>query len=142
MYQKILLPLDLNNLPTQEKAYRTAIKFAQQMGAKLHVHSVVPSLGVGMVSSYFPEDFHEKAVKHAEDLLDDFIKKHVPSGVEVSHSIGEGSIYRSILKAAVDNGSDMIVMASHHPELGDYLIGPNAAYVVRHCDCSVFVVRD
>ena len=36
---------------------------------------------------------------------------------------------------------DLIVMASHRPELKDYLIGPNAARVVRHADCSVQVVR-
>ena len=142
MYKNILLPLDLNNLAAQEKAYKTAIKFAQQMGAKLHVHSVVPSMGVGMVSSYFPEGFHEKAVEKTKELLLAFVKEHVPDGIEVSESVGEGSIYRSILQAAEAKGSDMIVMASHHPELSDYLIGPNAAYVVRHSDCSVFVVRD
>jgi len=26
--------------------------------------------------------------------------------------------------------------------LRDYLLGPNAAKVVRHADCSVYVVRD
>jgi nucleotide-binding universal stress UspA family protein len=36
----------------------------------------------------------------------------------------------------------MIVMASHRPELKDYLLGPNAARVVRHAECSVLVVRN
>ncbi|HYZ26966.1 MAG TPA: universal stress protein [Geminicoccaceae bacterium] len=36
----------------------------------------------------------------------------------------------------------LIVMGSHHPELKDYLLGPNAAKVMRHADCSVTVVRE
>ncbi|MBT6187404.1 MAG: universal stress protein, partial [Rhodospirillales bacterium] len=31
---------------------------------------------------------------------------------------------------------------SHRPALKDYLLGPNAAQVVRHADVSVLVVRD
>ena len=38
-------------------------------------------------------------------------------------------------------GVDLIAMASHRPALKDYLIGPNAARVVRHADVSVLVVR-
>ena len=39
-------------------------------------------------------------------------------------------------------GAELIVMASHRPELRDYLIGPNAARVMRHADASVLVVRE
>ncbi len=35
----------------------------------------------------------------------------------------------------------MIVMASHRPEMSDYLLGPNAARVVRHARRSVSVIR-
>jgi nucleotide-binding universal stress UspA family protein len=33
-------------------------------------------------------------------------------------------------------------MASHRPELSDYLLGPNAARIVRHAKQSVLVVRE
>jgi universal stress protein F len=56
--------------------------------------------------------------------------------------VAEGRIYREILKAAQTIQADLIVMGSHHPELKDYLLGPNAAKVVRHADCSVMVVRE
>lgn len=39
-------------------------------------------------------------------------------------------------------GADLIVMASQRPELKDYLLGPNAARVVRHAEQSVLVVRE
>ncbi len=47
-----------------------------------------------------------------------------------------------ILKAAAESDCDLIVVASHRPALKDYLLGPNAARVVRHANCSVLVVRD
>ena len=47
----------------------------------------------------------------------------------------------AILDLAEKIGADLIVMASHRPELKDYLLGPNAARVVRHAECSVMVVR-
>ncbi len=33
------------------------------------------------------------------------------------------------------------IMADGHPNLAQYLLGPNAARVVRHAICSVLVVR-
>jgi nucleotide-binding universal stress UspA family protein len=37
---------------------------------------------------------------------------------------------------------DVIVMASPKPALKDHVLGPTASYVVRHADCSVWVVRE
>jgi nucleotide-binding universal stress UspA family protein len=45
-----------------------------------------------------------------------------------------------ILDASNRFGADLILMASHRPELKDYLLGPNASRVVRHAQCSVLVV--
>jgi nucleotide-binding universal stress UspA family protein len=33
-------------------------------------------------------------------------------------------------------------MASHRPELGDFLVGPNAERVARHFEKSVLLVRN
>jgi nucleotide-binding universal stress UspA family protein len=66
----------------------------------------------------------------------------MPDAVPTQRIIAEGKIYREILKAAQTVPADLIVMGSHHPELKDYLLGPNAAKVMRHADCSVLVVRD
>ncbi|MDH3475684.1 MAG: universal stress protein [Rhodospirillales bacterium] len=37
--------------------------------------------------------------------------------------------------------ADLIITGSHKPNVSDYLLGSNAARVVRHASCSVFVVR-
>jgi nucleotide-binding universal stress UspA family protein len=36
----------------------------------------------------------------------------------------------------------LIIIGSHSPSMQDYLLGPNAARVVRHANCSVLVIRE
>jgi threonine synthase len=83
----------------------------------------------------------EKALPVALNSLADFIGENVPGEIEVAHSVGHGTIYKEILATAERIGADLIVMASHRPAQSDYLLGPNAARVVRHATCSVLVVR-
>jgi nucleotide-binding universal stress UspA family protein len=65
----------------------------------------------------------------------------VPQGIEVHPHVLHGRVYDEIIVAANRLGTDVIVIGSHRPELSDYLLGPNAARVVRHAKQSVFVVR-
>ncbi len=37
--------------------------------------------------------------------------------------------------------ADLIVVGSHRPNWSTYLIGSNAANIVRHAQCSVLVMR-
>lgn len=141
MYKQILLPIDLGNADTQSKALQAAVEHCQAFGAKLHILSIVPDFGVGFVSSFFPDDYAEKAIDEATKHLSDYVKANVPKDVSVSSAVAQGSIYEGILACAREQKSDLIVMASHRPELSDYLIGPNASRVVRHANCSVMVVR-
>ncbi len=141
MYKEILLPIDLNDPGTQEKAVSTAIEYAKTFGARLHALTIVPDLGVGVVGTFFPEDYAQKAKAAAEGELRDYVKRHVPDGVAAEHAVALGTIYEEIIEYAKAVDADLIVMGSHRPELKDYLIGPNASRVVRHADCSVLVVR-
>jgi nucleotide-binding universal stress UspA family protein len=55
--------------------------------------------------------------------------------------VATGTIYDQIIQSADTFGCDAIVIGAHRPELKDYLVGPNAARVVRHATQSVFVIR-
>jgi nucleotide-binding universal stress UspA family protein len=55
--------------------------------------------------------------------------------------VSVGSIGGEIISVAKDRAVDLILMASHRPEMRDYLIGPDASYVAQHADCSVLVLR-
>ena len=141
MYKDILLPIDLNHESSWRKALPCALELAKTFGGQLHIMTVVPDFGMSIVGGYFPRDYEKKALEAAKTALHDFTKKHLPKGVTCQHIISHGTVYEEILQAAKTIKADLIVVGSHRPELKDYLLGPNAARVVRHADRSVMVVR-
>jgi nucleotide-binding universal stress UspA family protein len=141
MFKDILLPIDLGDVESSRKAVSTAIELSRTEGARLHLLCVVPGYSMSIVSQYFPEGFEEKSLTEAAQQLDGFIAKNIPSEIANRAVVANGTVYEEILKAAKETKCDLIVMASHRPELKDYLLGPNAARVVRHANCSVLVIR-
>ena len=141
MYKSILLAIDMNESSSWEKALPVAVEQATAGGGKLHIMTVVPDFGMAIVGSFFPADYEKQAMAEAGKSLADFTGENVPGEIEVAHSVGHGTIYKEVLATADDIGADLIVMASHRPAQSDYLLGPNAARVVRHATCSVLVVR-
>jgi nucleotide-binding universal stress UspA family protein len=141
MYKTILLAIDLNEQSSWEKALPVALDQARTGGGKLHIMTVVPDFGMAIVGSFFPADYEKQALAEAGKALDEFVNENVPAEIETALSVGHGTIYKEVLAAAETNGVDLIVMASHRPAQSDYLLGPNAARVVRHAICSVLVVR-
>ena len=141
MYSDILWPVDLNHTSSWEKALPTALAHCRAFGAQLHVMTVVPDFGMAMVGTFFPDDFAERAQADAASQLDAFAGKHIPEEIASQHHVGHGTVYEEILRVAREIDADLILMASHRSELSDYLLGPNAARVVRHFERSVLVVR-
>ncbi|HHS83253.1 MAG TPA: universal stress protein [Devosia sp.] len=142
MTKAILLPIDISNTASSQKALSEAIELSRSRGADLHVLTVVPDYGMALVGSFFPRDYSDKATQEVSGVLDAYVKEQVPDGISVHQHVRAGTIYKEIVAAANEIGADLIVLASHRPEMQDYLLGPNAARVVRHARQSVFVVRD
>ncbi|MBT3990092.1 MAG: universal stress protein [Rhodospirillaceae bacterium] len=141
MYKNILLTVDLSDDGSWVKAAPTAVEMCKAFGANLHLLTVVPDMGMPLVEEYFPENYEEEMAKSAAALIADFANTQFPDDLKPQIHIASGSIYKEILRVAEETNTDVIVMASHRPELSDYLLGPNAARVVRHANCSVMVVR-
>ena len=142
MFKEILLPVDIGDPGSSKKALSVAVELSGVAGASLHVLTVVPGFGMSIISQYFPEDFEEKSLAGAAQQLNDYIGASIPSDVTTQAIVANGTIYEEILRVATETGCDLIVMTSQRPELKDYLLGPNAARVVRHATCSVLVVRE
>lgn len=140
MFSHILLAVDLGESGSWKRALPAALGLCKGSSAMLHVITVIPGLGP-RVSPYFPADANKKMLEAAAADLRQFVKDHVPSGTKVQDIVAQGSIYREILAAAEKVNADLVVMASHKPGAKDYLLGANAAHVVRHCPRSVLVVR-
>ncbi len=142
MIKSILLPVDLNDESSWRKALPQAVDLVRFYNAKLHVLTVIPDYGMSIVGSYFPKGFSEKAKQETEVALKDFVSENIPDGIDVAYSVLHGAIYKEILAQAEVTNCDLIVLSSHRPEMKDYLLGPNAARIVRHARQSVFVVRE
>ena len=141
MYKNILIPIDLKHESSWQRALPIALVEARHSGAQLHVVTVIPAVDMLLTAVHLPKDFNRKQREQASHQLAELVKKEVPDDISVRQTVKEGSVYREILHEADDVNADLIVMASHRPELKDYLLGLNAARIVRHADCSVLVVR-
>ncbi|MFW5654406.1 MAG: universal stress protein [Roseicyclus sp.] len=142
MFKTVLLPIDLSAPSSWEKALPAALRLCQpEEGGVLHVITVVPDFGMSVVGSFFDTRFQEKILHKVGQDLTAWTNEHVPDITEVHPHVVHGRVYEQIIMAADRLAVDAIIMGSHRPELTDYLLGPNAARVVRHAKQSVFVVR-
>jgi len=143
MIKTILCAVDISQIEPDEKPLRVAARMAESEGAQLHVITVMPDLGVGEVSSYFPADFLEKAAEAKRRDLDAFVTRVL--GAEAAGGVRKivtiGTVYREVLRVAEAEQVDLIVVGAHEPDIGDYLLGSNASRIVAHSHCSVYVVR-
>ncbi len=139
MFTRILLAVDLNAMEGAERLAEATRLMAGASGAEIHVVNVVPSVGMPMVGAAFGADHNKKLLAGAKTMLEDWIARTLPEGVK-AHVL-QGTIYDCVIRLSKRIGADAIVVGAHRPELRDYLVGPNAARIVRHADQSVLVVR-
>jgi universal stress protein F len=147
---KVLCPIDLEQDSSWRRALPEAVAQAKAKDGKVFLMTVVPHLAAGVDWRYAirgemqgSEAYDIKAfVKQAEIRLDELVREHVPEAQRGGTIATHGTIYHEIIQVAEELPADLIVMASHRPSLKDYLLGPNAARVVRHASCAVFIVRE
>ncbi|MFD0979353.1 universal stress protein [Tropicimonas aquimaris] len=142
MYSSILLAIDLNDGPSAHKVAEVAFRLAKDHGASLHIVNVIPDFGMSIVGSYFSAAQKKQIIDDERKRFAAWAEEEVPEGISYDLTVVKGSVYDNILRTADKIGADVIVLGSHKPGLEDYLLGPNAARVVRHAKQSVFVVRN
>jgi len=142
MSKTILCAVDISHAEDRE-VLKTADKLARLDDAQLDVITVVPNVGLTLVSSYFDDNFQQQLVSETKKTLNDVVESVIGKerNKEVRHVVATGSIYEEILSVAKRTKADLIVIGAHKPQLREFLLGPNAARVVRHSKCSVYVVR-
>ncbi|EAV46156.1 universal stress protein family protein [Stappia aggregata IAM 12614] len=143
MTKSILCAIDIQQ-DNDTMVLQTADKLARLDDAQLDVITVVPSAGINLVASYFDENFQGQMVVETQKKLVEKVSSILGAerNSQIRHLVATGSIYEEILEVAKKIGADLIVIGAHQPHLSEFLLGPNAARVVRHSKCSVYVVRD
>lgn len=138
-FEKILVPVDLGQQSSWQEALPTAVDQAQHAGGELHIVTVVPEEPPQL--AWLPDDYSTKMIAYAKEQLAKLIETNIPKQMSAQQHVRQGTVYSEIVELAKEIDVDLIIMASHRPELKDYLLGPNAARVVRHADCPVLVLR-
>lgn len=143
MINSILCAVDISQPKVETNVLKIAAQFAAINDAQLDVITVVPDFGMSVVGSYFDAGHAAKASEEAKLALNSLVESVVGADAndKVRHVVATGSAYEEILNVAKAANTDLIVIGAHKPDFKDYLLGPNAARVVRHSDCSVYVVR-
>jgi nucleotide-binding universal stress UspA family protein len=140
MFKQILAAVDVDDNDKAEETLRIAADIAKIYSAQLHLVSVIGAVQA-VVSQHLPEGYEKMAMKRTEqDLATLAASVNLTQG-DVTSSARFGDIYREILAQAEKSSADLIVIGSNKPQATDFLLGTNAARVVRHSSCSVLVVR-
>ena len=141
-YKNILIPIDLDCESSWRYALPAAVDMARNHQAVLHVLSVVPDIEIPAIAALLPEGMDSRIMEEGASELSSLINGQVPEEIATEILVSQGRPYKEILKAVDSTSADIVVMASHRPLLSDYLLGTNAAYVTRHAECSVMVIRE
>ncbi len=140
MFKNILVAVDLEHDTHIDDLLRVASDIANAYGAQVHLLNVIGA-APAVVSQFLPENYESMASEKIEkDLAALAAKVDLAEGAAAS-SVRFGGVYQEILAHANKIGVDLIIVASHKPDVGDYLLGTTAARIVRHASCSTLVVR-
>lgn len=137
MFKKILIPIDLSHAEKLEKAISTGAYLASPDDIPV-VFAAITTTAPGPVA-HNPEEFREKLDAFAAETG----RKHgiQSSGHAVFTHDPSIDLETGILKAVHDTGADLVVMATHIPNLADHFWPSNGGRVANHADVSVFLVR-
>ncbi len=138
MYKKILVPLD--GSAASETALPHAQALAKQFGAELELISVVVPTMMGDPS--MSNMIEKEEVNEETTYLDGKVAELNKAGYTASAKVTEGLITDAILHAQVNEGVDLIVMATHgRTGLKHLLLGSVAEGVVRTARVPVMLIR-
>lgn len=140
MFKSILVPVDIAHRSSWQHALPQAIELAASANGAVTVVTVVRDVQ-SMLSGVRMGFQLDQLIGEAEAALGRIVAECPAGAVPLHRRVLAGSIGHEILKVAGELKCDLIVMASHRPEMLDYLIGPNAAHVAMHAPMSVLVLR-
>ncbi len=141
MFNRILLPIDLQETQLAAKATKVAIDEARKHGADVHVMTVIPGFGMPVIESFFPDNAMKKAMKEVGTELKRYLAANFPPDISVHPIIGQGNPAEKILAECNEIKADLIIIPSHTRNLGEVFLGSCATRVVEHANCSVMVVK-
>jgi nucleotide-binding universal stress UspA family protein len=141
---RILHPTDFSECAEQARA--EAVRLARALGAELillHVAVETPLYVEGLMGMADVRKVFDAQRKWAGETLEARAAETRDAGVAARWRLSVGVPFEEIVKAAEEEGADMIVMGSHGRHgLDRLLLGSVANRVIRMAGCPVLTVRE
>lgn len=137
MFTKILVPIDLAHVRTLEKAISVAGNLAKNDSLPVVFAAVSPNTPSPLART--PEEFRTKLSRFASEQSERY-------GIQASgHAVFSHDpaidLETALLTAVSETGADLVVMATHVPNMADHVWPSNGGRIASHSGVSVFLVR-
>jgi nucleotide-binding universal stress UspA family protein len=140
VFSSILVPIDIAHPSSWRCALPQAVELAAASRGALTAMTVVREPKAMFEATYFSFQL-EQMLSNARNRVAQIAADYTAADLRIDAVVRFGSIGREVIACAKELAVDLILMASHRPEVRDYFIGPNAAYVAQHATCSVLILR-
>jgi nucleotide-binding universal stress UspA family protein len=142
MFNKILVPVDIDYPKASKAVYDNAAELASQSEAQIRIVSVMPGFTMPIVASFVTQEIKKEARAHFQQALDDFVTANC-QGSNVSYKVLVGKHYEEILKMADKWGADLIVVYHNRSRTVNEAFSSTCAQrVVKDANCSVLRLRN
>ncbi len=138
MFNKVLLSIDAAVPVEANDLIRRASDLATSWAAELHVCSIVPDVKMAIVGTQFADGFEADSLAAAHKEVEQLCEA---AGAKADIHVRFGTVYDQVINLAEELDASLIVVGGGREDLKDYLLGSNAARIVRHSDRSVMVLR-
>ena len=137
MFKTIAIPIDLAHVDKQQKAIAIAADMAKSYQASVVLVGVTTTAPSSL--AHDPEEYAQKladlAAEQSKTLGVTLASKAVAS-VDISIDLE-----KQLDRVVHEIGADLVVMATHVPDLHDFLFRSHTKYFASHTDVSVLIVR-
>ena len=141
MFNKILVPVDIDYTETAGAVYHTAAEMAKLCGAEIRLVSVMPGFGMPIVAAYISDEVRKKAGDNFKASLEKFIQDNCDESV--SFTVRTGKNWEEIIKAADKWEADLIVVYhNRRHEINEVFSRSCSQRVADHANCSVLRLRN
>ena len=141
MFNKILVPVDIDYPRTAAIVYQKALEVAGSTGAEIRLVSVMPGYSMPIVASFISDEVVKKAKIQLKESLESFIEDNCQE--PITYTIKTGKNWEKIVEAADNWGADLIVVYhNRRREENEVFSNSCSVRVTEHANCSVLRLRN
>jgi len=141
MFKNILVPIHLEYKKNHKKLFEGAFNVLNKENGKITLFNVNENSVHPEIDIMFDEnqqiEYELNALKELKEIAEYY---SLPID-KISFMVKDGVVHQEILKQAEKMKADAIVMMATKPGVSSYFISSTAERVVRHTDCSIFIIR-